>query len=102
METVTDPFVGPAGALAWYTAGRPEGENGDLCNNILLPAVQITDDGTKSQDDQTPSIPANVFLPTTSISPISGGRNRTVAYNTMIGAPSGSRVQGPPGTRGSP
>ena len=83
METVTDPIPTYA-TLAWYTAGKPEGENGDLCNNILLPSVQITDDGTTSMEDETPQIPENVFLPTTTISSISG-ESRTVAYNTMIG-----------------
>lgn len=83
METVTDSNVG-GGDSGWYTIGNPGGEDGDLCNNVLLPAVQIIDNGTTFSTDQTPLIPDNVFLPTTTIAAINGGQ-RTVAYNTMIG-----------------
>jgi hypothetical protein len=83
METVTDANIG-GGEVGWYTTGKPEAENGDLCNNVLLPAVQIPDNGRTFKEDQTSLIPKDVLLPTTSIASIKGGM-RTVAYNTMVG-----------------
>lgn len=82
IETVTDPAT--SGGLAWYATKEPGGENGDLCNNIMLPSVQIIDDGSLSPKENYVEVPDDINLPTTSIGSIAGG-DRTVAYNVMVG-----------------